>query len=49
MTYSGFAENGIPVEPEENLVNVSTFNGNCVLVPCTVYQKVGSIDHLFHQ
>jgi GT2 family glycosyltransferase len=48
LTYSGFLPNGVPIEPEDKLVQAHVFNGNCVLVPRYAYQKAGNIDRLFH-
>jgi GT2 family glycosyltransferase len=48
ITYSGFNVDGKIVSPTSKLEVVNTFNGNCVLIPRYVFQKVGLIDSLFH-
>jgi GT2 family glycosyltransferase len=48
LTYCGDDSNGNLIIPENKLVQVAIFSGNCVLIPKFVYQKVGNIDPLFH-
>lgn len=45
-TYSGQRNNRM-VEPNGTLQECETFNGNCVLVPQSVYKKVGNLDWTF--
>lgn len=52
-TYSGYQMNAnfrtaVLVEPMNRLVPLTFFCGNCVLVPRTVWEKVGPLDPLFH-
>jgi len=48
LTYSGFSKNGDLVTPSDSIKEINTFNGNCVLIPKIVFNKVGLIDPLFH-
>jgi len=48
LTYSGFNAIGSQLHPTEKLIHAHTFNGNCVLIPKYVYEKIGTIDPLFH-
>lgn len=45
-TYSGQKDNRL-VEPNGTLLECDTFNGNCVLIPRSVYKKVGNLDWTF--
>lgn len=46
VTYSGHNKNG-KITPNGNLQSCDTFNGNCVLIPRYVYQKLGNLDWKF--
>lgn len=47
ITYGGRLSNGkIPI-PDGNLTSVQYFNGNIVLVPRYVYNKLGNLDYYF--
>lgn len=46
VTYSGHNKNG-KITPNKNLQPCNTFNGNCVLIPRNVYQKLGNLDWKF--
>lgn len=46
-TYSGHNKNGL-ITPNGNLQACDTFNGNCVLIPKYVFQKLGTLDYKFH-
>lgn len=46
VTYSGHNKNG-KITPNGNLQPCNTFNGNCVLIPRYVYQKLGNLDWKF--
>lgn len=48
LTYSGFRDNGEMIHPNNELQETATFNGNLVLIPKYVYQKVGNLDPYFH-
>lgn len=48
LTYSGFNINGNMIVPSSEIQSIITFNGNFVLIPSFVYDKVGIIDSLFH-
>jgi GT2 family glycosyltransferase len=48
LTYSGFLLNGQAARPSDELMQTDMFNGNCVLIPKFVYQKVGNLELLFH-
>lgn len=52
-TYSGYQSNGnfredFRVEPTSTLVPLTYFCGNLVLIPRFVYERVGTLDPLFH-
>jgi len=47
ITYGGFKNNKL-LFPNENLQEVDYFNGNCVLIPNSVYQILGNLDINFH-
>lgn len=46
VTYSGHNKNGM-IAPNGTLQHCDTFNGNCVLIPRYVYQKLGNLDWKF--
>lgn len=46
VTYSGHNKNG-KITPNGSLQSCDTFNGNCVLIPRYVYQKLGNLDWKF--
>ena len=46
VTYSGHKKNG-KITPNGSLQSCDTFNGNCVLIPRYVYQKLGNLDWKF--
>lgn len=46
VTYSGHNKNG-KITPNGSLQPCNTFNGNCVLIPRYVYQKLGNLDWKF--
>jgi GT2 family glycosyltransferase len=46
-TYGGWDRNGL-VTPDATPHECLTMNGNCVLIPRSVYQKTGNLDHIFH-
>lgn len=46
-TYSGHNKNG-KVNPNGELQQCETFNGNCVLVPQIIFHQVGNLDWRFH-
>ncbi|MUH38097.1 glycosyltransferase family 2 protein [Zobellia amurskyensis] len=48
ITYGGRAQNGQLVEPKKLGVSCAYFNGNIVLIPKYVYEKVGTNDPVFH-
>lgn len=48
ITYGGFSRQGLLIHPSDILCEAHTFNGNCVLIPKMVFEKVGNIDPLFH-
>ncbi len=48
LTYCGDDSNGNLIIPDNKLIKIAIFSGNCVLIPKFVYQKVGNIDPLFH-
>lgn len=45
-TYSGHNDKGL-VTPNGKLQQCNSFNGNCVLIPRYVYQKIGNLDWKF--
>lgn len=52
-TYSGYQSNGdfrqdIRIEPSSELVPLTYFGGNLVLIPRTVFDALGPLDPLFH-
>ena len=47
QTYGGRLQKGNFPEMDGTLVRVDYFNGNIVLVPRTVYQKLGNLDYYF--
>lgn len=48
ITYSGYDSDGLLIIPEQPMKEATTFNGNCVLIPDFVFEKVGKLDPLFH-
>lgn len=46
VTYSGHNKNG-KITPNGSLQSCDTFNGNCVLIPRYVYQRLGNLDWKF--
>lgn len=46
VTYSGYNKQG-RITPNGNLQPCDTFNGNCVLIPRFVYQRLGNLDWRF--
>ena len=48
VTYSGFSATGKIITPSNSLNEANTFNGNCVFIPKTVFEKVGNLDSIFH-
>ena len=48
ITYGGRNNKGKLIEPKENLIPCTYFNGNIVLIPHYVYQINGTNDILFH-
>lgn len=46
ITYGGYAE-GLRQIPQGNPIEVDYFNGNVVLIPRTVFQKLGNLDYYF--
>lgn len=47
ITYGGHLSNGTIPEPKGELIKVHYFNGNIVLIPRYVYQKLGNLDYYF--
>jgi GT2 family glycosyltransferase len=48
ITYGGRNLNGKLIIPNNHLQECDHFNGNIVLVPCYVFEKVGVLDSHFH-
>ena len=46
-TYGGRLRNGEIPRPNGKLTSVEYFNGNIVLIPCYVFQKLGNLDYYF--
>jgi GT2 family glycosyltransferase len=46
-TYGGLGKNGLLV-PDGTYQECVTVNGNCVLIPRSVFQKTGNLDDCFH-
>ena len=46
-SYGGFGKNGLLVDPNGTNQECMTMHGNCVLIPRSVYQKVGNLDDCF--
>lgn len=46
ITYGGRVNNGIP-QPNGQLIKVDHFNGNIVLIPQSVFKKLGNLDWYF--
>lgn len=46
MTYGGYVE-GLRQKPQGRPIEVEYFNGNVVLIPRTVFQKLGNLDYYF--
>lgn len=47
-TYGGRLENGEIPKPNGELVSIHHFNGNIVLIPHYVYDKIGNLDYHLH-
>lgn len=47
FTYGGRDKNGNPVVPNGNLQRCFSINGNCLLVPHKVFEKIGNLDPIF--
>lgn len=47
ISYGGFSENGTLLVPNNILQEAYTFNGNCVLIPRFVFNKIGILDKKF--
>jgi len=47
ITYGGFKNNTLLI-PNGNIQVVDYFNGNCVLIPNTVFKSIGNLDPTFH-
>lgn len=48
ITYGGRDENGRLIEPNNELQACHHFNGNVVLIPKNVFEKIGFLDSVFH-
>jgi len=48
ITYGGFSKKHQLLVPNNSAQECSYFNGNCVLIPKIVFDKVGNLDPLFH-
>lgn len=48
ITYGGRYDNGQIIEPNDSLQDCFHFNGNLVLIPKKVFEKVGFLDPIFH-
>ena len=48
ITYGGRSEQGRLIEPNGSLQECHHFNGNIVLIPKSVFEKVGFLDPVFH-
>lgn len=48
ITYGGRSRTKGLLEPNDKLQQCDYFNGNCVLVPDSVYKVVGNLDYLFN-
>ena len=48
LTYGGFSKEDKLIEPNGVLQECVNFQGNFVLVPRIVFQKIGTLDKLFH-
>ena len=46
-SYGGRNENGEPIVPNGKVQECHSINGNCLLVPKLVYDKVGNLDPIF--
>lgn len=47
FTYGGKEKNGKEVTPNGSIQDCYSINGNCVLIPSTVYDTVGMLDPIF--
>lgn len=47
-TYSGLDKAGHIIVPNDEIQYCQTFNGNIVLVPRIVFQKIGNLDYAYH-
>lgn len=48
FSYGGRIKDGTPIIPNGMLQNVYWLNGNCVLIPKAVINKIGLLDKMFH-
>lgn len=48
ITYGGRKKNGTLVLPKNEVLECEYFNGNIVLIPDFIYQKIGTNDPIFH-
>jgi GT2 family glycosyltransferase len=48
ITYGGHSYKGNLLLPNGSLQEAFTFNGNIVLIPKAVYEKIGNLDPVFH-
>lgn len=46
-TYGGVIKGGLPLSYKDGLAECDIINGNCVLIPSSVYMKVGLLDPTF--
>lgn len=47
FSYGGRTKNGTPIIPNGTLQNVYWLNGNCVLIPKAIVNKIGLLDKMF--
>lgn len=47
FTYGGRTKSGVEIIPNNQIQYCHTMNGNCVLIPDEVFQKVGNLDPVF--
>lgn len=47
-TYSGLDKLGHTIAPNGEIQHCQTFNGNIVLVPRTIFHKIGNLDYTYH-
>jgi len=46
ITYGGFNQNGI-IQPNGEVQECQKFNGNCALIPHSIFQQIGNLDYHF--